>query len=62
MMKQRKKNSRVVLLVAGSVILLAGITLILVWSGDVVILFKGALGIATALAGMILLYMAGQNR
>ncbi len=43
-------------------ILMIGITLILVWWTDVVSLFKGFLGLAFALAGLIMLYIFNNRK
>jgi hypothetical protein len=40
----------------GMFVLVLGITLILVWWEDVVSLFKGAIGVILALAGLVTLY------
>lgn len=40
----------------GSFILVLGITLILVWWPDVVALFRASIGMALALAGLLVLY------
>ena len=41
----------------GSVLLVAGVALILAWWKDVVFLFRGGVGIALALAGLVTLVM-----
>ena len=40
----------------GVFVLILGITMVLIWWADVVSLFKGFLGMAVALAGMLVLY------
>ena len=60
MNKKRKKISKSVQFMAGGIILILGIALILTWWHDVEVLFKGGIGIAIALSGMIILYMAGK--
>lgn len=52
------RNSPLLLTILGGTFLLIGITLVLVWWRDVVSLFRGGFGIALALGGMFLLYMA----
>ena len=58
MEKDDRKNSykKFVLFVAGFFVLILGITLILVCWEDVVALFRGAFGVALALAGLGMLY------
>ena len=51
------KSSKPLLFICGSVVLVVGITLVLVWWHDVVVLFKGVIGMALALGGLLLLYM-----
>ena len=41
---------------AGTFVLVLGLTLILVWWADVVSLFRGVAGMILALAGMVFLY------
>lgn len=41
----------------GTVLLIGGITLVLIWWPDVVSLFRGFVGMALALAGLVVLYM-----
>jgi hypothetical protein len=52
------KSSSFLLTALGSIFLLIGITLVLMWWPDVVVLFRGFIGIAIALGGLFLLYMA----
>ena len=40
----------------GSLILVAGIALILLWWGEVKILFRGVAGIVLSLAGLLVMY------
>lgn len=58
MTKEDYKNTykKFILLLVGFFVLILGITLILVWWGDVVALFKGAVGGILALAGLFTLY------
>ena len=60
MMASREKNSfkNLLFFILGGFILIVGITMILVYWPDVVILFKGAVGIVLALTGLIILSMA----
>ena len=53
---QKKNYKRFVLFMAGCFVLVLGVTLILVCWKDVVTLFKGASGMALALAGLFMLY------
>ena len=53
---QKSAYKKFVMFLIGFLILVLGITLILVWWKDVVILFKGAIGIVLALAGLLMLY------
>ena len=56
--KQTAKTS--LKFVVSSIVLIFGITLILLWWPSVVIVFKGALGILFALAGLFTLYSMKQ--
>ena len=47
---------KAVLFALGSVILVLGIALILRWWVDVVVLFRAGIGMALALAGLLVLY------
>ena len=49
-------NKKLILFVSGSLALIVGITLVLLWWVDVVRLFRGAGGMALALAGLLMLY------
>ena len=51
-----------VLFVLGSLILVLGITLILRWWGDVVVLFRAGIGMVLALAGLLILYSLGRKQ
>ncbi len=44
------------------VLLITGVTLILVWWQDLVIIFRGVIGFIIALAGLFILYLAGQKK
>ena len=63
MANEDKQNNykRFVLFVVGFFILVLGITLILVCFKDVVVLFRGALGIVFALAGLFMLYAVSKK-
>ncbi len=51
------KSSKGLLFFCGSVCLIVGMTMILVWWREVMVLFRGGMGIFLALGGMLLLYM-----
>ena len=51
------KSSKPLLFLIGGILLIAGITVILVWWQEVVVLFRGAFGMLLALGGLFLLYM-----
>jgi uncharacterized membrane protein YqgA involved in biofilm formation len=53
---QRNTYKKFLMLVVGFFILILGVTLILAWWQDVVILFKGAIGMILALGGLLTLY------
>ena len=61
MNRKRNKTSKSIQFAAGSLMVVLGIALILAWWPDVAVLFKGAARTVIALAGMILLYMAGSE-
>jgi hypothetical protein len=54
--EQEKKYKKFILFLTGFFVLILGVTLILVWRGDAVILFRGAVGVILALAGLLMLY------
>ena len=58
MVKDHQKSAykKFVMFLIGFFILILGITLILAWWEDVVILFKGAIGMILALGGLLALY------
>ena len=56
-MDQKEKCKKTVFVLAGVVSLVLGITLILAWWPNVVILFQGMIGIVLALLGILLLYI-----
>lgn len=49
---------RLLLGIGGALCLVAGLALVLSWWSWVVVLFKGLVGMALALLGMILLFLA----
>ncbi len=51
------KANKGALFLTGFLVLLAGIVMILIWWTDVVVFFKGVVGMAVALGGLLLLYM-----
>jgi len=55
--KNKYSYKRFVNNLIGAFILIFGVTLILAWWQDVVILFRGSAGMALALAGLVMLYM-----
>jgi len=57
-MKNKETSKKVLLFVLGAVTMLAGVTLILKWWAYVGVLFKGAIGIGLALAGLVMLFLA----
>jgi hypothetical protein len=56
MAEPKKEYKTFIRFLVGVVVLLGGVTLILAWWPDVVSLFRGFLGIALALAGLLILY------
>ena len=53
---QKAAYKKFILFVIGFFILILGVTLILVWGQYVAFLFKGAIGVILALAGLLMLY------
>ena len=53
---QRSTYKKFVLFLIGFFILILGITLVLAWWKDVVVLFRGSIGIILALGGLLALY------
>ncbi len=49
---------KILLFAGGGIILILGISLILKYWVDVAVVFKGIIGIALALAGMLMLFLA----
>jgi len=60
MAEEKKGYKKFIRLLTGIVVLLAGVTLILVWWPDVAALFRGFIGMALALAGLLVLYSTSQ--
>ena len=56
MFKSQEKKIKAVQSLIGIFILVLGITLILVWRCEVMILLRGAMGICLALGGLLILY------
>lgn len=50
------------LFMLGSFILVLGVALVLVWWQDVAVLFRGAIGMTLALAGMLVLYSLNNDK
>ena len=59
-MASQEKNSskKILFFILGGLVLMVGISLILKYWQDVVILFKGAVGMVLALTGLVILSMA----
>ncbi|MDP2653714.1 MAG: hypothetical protein Q8Q08_06745 [Candidatus Omnitrophota bacterium] len=51
------KSSKALLFLIGGCFVILGITLTLVWWNDVVLIFRGLIGILIAVGGMLVLYM-----
>ncbi len=60
-MKMRARFPKVILYLAGSVILVLGIALVLRFWADVVLVFRAGVGMALALAGLLILYSLGRK-
>jgi len=58
--KKENKAKKIILFLAGFVILILGISLVLFWWKDVVIFFRGILGMVIALSGLVILYFSGK--
>ena len=56
----KKKLKKVSLFIAGLAVLTVGIALILLWWGDLVVVFRGVIGVAIALAALVMLFLASQ--
>lgn len=57
MSANKKFSKKAILFLAGSAVLISGVTLVLLWWPEVVFLFKGAAGMVLALAGLVMLAM-----
>jgi uncharacterized membrane protein len=55
-MKMKARFPKLILYLAGSVILVLGIALVLRFWADVVLVFRAAIGMVLALAGLLVLY------
>lgn len=55
-MKMKARFPKLILYLAGSVILVLGIALVLRFWADVVLVFRAVIGMALALAGLLILY------
>ncbi len=55
-MANNTKSNPLTLFLIGTVILTAGVTLILVWWSDVVQLFRGGIGMLLGVVGLFILY------
>jgi hypothetical protein len=56
--KENNQYKQFITILLGVVLLVVGITLTLKWWADVVVLFRGVIGVALAFAGMLVLYLA----
>ena len=56
MKNQKNSYKKFVLYLVGSFFLILGITLVLIWWQDVVVLFKAFIGMALSLTGLVILY------
>ena len=52
----KKTYKKFVIFLVGFFVLILGVTLILIWRQDVIILIRGVIGIVLALAGLFTLY------
>ena len=55
-MAKNMKNDPLFLFLIGTVVMAAGITLVLVWWADVVQLFRGGIGMLLGVVGLFILY------
>lgn len=60
-MKMKTRFPKLILYLAGSVILVLGTALVLRFWTDVVSLFRSVIGMALALAGLLILYSLGRK-
>ena len=61
-MADKNNYKKFLLFLCGNIVLILGVMLILTWWQDVVVLFRGAVGMIFALAGMIVLYILSQEK
>ncbi|MBF0522108.1 MAG: hypothetical protein HQL24_03520 [Candidatus Omnitrophica bacterium] len=61
-MSDQNNYKKFLLFLAGNLILIFGIMLVLLWWQDVVILFRGAIGMIFALGGMLMLFIVSQQK
>ncbi|MDP8212269.1 MAG: hypothetical protein P9X22_03130 [Candidatus Zapsychrus exili] len=61
MTQEKNGYKKFLMFLIGNLILIFGITLVLVWWKDVILLFKGSIGMILALAGLLMLYIMGQK-
>lgn len=54
---QKMNANKLFLSVLGGFVLTSGMTFVLLWWPDVVSLFRGVIGMALALAGLLILYL-----
>jgi uncharacterized membrane protein len=59
--KTANTYNKFVFVLVGVLMLLAGLTLVLVWWPDVVSIFKGVFGTVLAIAGLAVLYFQGKK-
>jgi hypothetical protein len=52
---------KTILYILGSFLLVLGIAFVLAWWPDVVVLFRGGIGMAMALGGLLILYSLNQK-
>ena len=60
-MKMKARFPKLILYLAGSVILVLGIALILRFWADAVLVFRAGVGMVLALAGLLILYSLGRK-
>ncbi len=57
----KSEMKKTILYILGSFLLVLGITFVLAWWPDVVVLFRGGIGMALALGGLLILYSLNQK-
>lgn len=55
-MSKKSEGKKILALTVGIFLLILGVTLILTWWPDLIVLFRGAIGFVLALAGLLVLY------